>query len=84
MQAISVKHTRELFGGNLGILFYDVTTLYFETTESDELRESGFSKDGKNANAQVVLGLLVSRGGEGNIISHRNRRLAKSLIWVTQ
>ena len=84
VQAISVEHTRELFGGNLGILFYDVTTLYFETTESDELRESGFSKDGKNANAQVVLGLLVSRGGEGNIISHRNRRLAKSLIWVTQ
>lgn len=63
VQAISVEHTRELFGGNLGILFYDVTTLYFETTDSDELRESGFSKDGKNANPQVVLGLLVSRGG---------------------
>jgi transposase len=27
------------------------------------LRESGFSKDGKNSNPQVVLGLLVSRGG---------------------
>lgn len=52
-----------MFGGNLGILFYDVTTLYFETTDSDELRESGFSKDGKNSNSQVVLGLLVSRGG---------------------
>ena len=63
VQAISVEHTRELFGGNLGILFYDVTTLYFETTDSDELRESGFSKDGKNSNSQVVLGLLVSRGG---------------------
>lgn len=45
------------------MLFYDVTTLYFESTETDELRESGFSKDGKNANPQVVLGLLVSRGG---------------------
>lgn len=63
VQEISVKHTRELFGGNLGMLFYDVTTLYFETTDKDELRESGFSKDGKNANPQVVLGLLVSRGG---------------------
>ena len=63
VQAISVEHTRELFGGNLGILFYDVTTLYFETAERDELRESGFSNDGKNANPQVVLGLLVSRGG---------------------
>lgn len=63
VQKISINHTRELFGGNLGMLFYDVTTLYFETTDKDELRESGFSKDGKNANSQVVLGLLVSRGG---------------------
>lgn len=63
VQEISINHTRELFGGNLGMLFYDVTTLYFETTDKDELRESGFSKDGKNANPQVVLGLLVSRGG---------------------
>lgn len=63
VQEISVSHTRKLFGGNLGLLFYDVTTLYFESTETDELRESGFSKDGKNANPQVVLGLLVSRGG---------------------
>ena len=63
VQEISVRHTQALFGGNIGILFYDVTTLYFETMDKDELRESGFSKDGKNANPQVVLGLLVSRGG---------------------
>ena len=63
VQEISVQHTKGLFGGNVGILFYDVTTLYFETTEKDELRNNGFSKDGKNANPQVVLGLLVSRGG---------------------
>ena len=63
VQEISVRHTRQLFGGNIGILFYDVTTLYFETTDKDDLRNNGFSKDGKNANPQVVLGLLVSRGG---------------------
>ena len=63
VQEISVRHTQALFGGNIGILFYDVTTLYFETTDKDELRNNGFSKDGKNANPQVVLGLLVSRGG---------------------
>ncbi len=63
VQEISVRHTQRLFGGNIGILFYDVTTLYFETTNKDELRNNGFSKDGKNANPQVVLGLLVSRGG---------------------
>lgn len=63
VQEISVRHTRRLFGGDIGILFYDVTTLYFETTEKDALRNNGFSKDGKNANPQVVLGLLVSRDG---------------------
>lgn len=62
VQEISVRHTRALFGGDLGLLFYDITTLYFETTDKDELQESGFSKDSKNANSQVVLGLLVSRG----------------------
>lgn len=35
----------------------------FNAIQGEELRESGFSKDGKNSNPQVVLGLLVSRGG---------------------
>jgi transposase len=44
-------------------VFYDVTTLYFEADFADELRKRGFSKDGKHAQPQVVLGLLVSKGG---------------------
>lgn len=28
---ISVEHTRKILGRSIGILFYDVTTLYFET-----------------------------------------------------
>ena len=62
-QQISVEHTRKLFGGKIGLMFYDVTTLYFETAQMDVLREPGFSKDGKTAESQVVLGLLVSEGG---------------------
>lgn len=62
-QQISVEHTRNLFGGKIGLMFYDVTTLYFETAQTDVLREPGFSKDGKTAESQVVLGLLVSEGG---------------------
>ncbi|MBK6545529.1 MAG: hypothetical protein IPG12_09705 [Saprospiraceae bacterium] len=31
-------------------VFYDVTTLYFEAAEEDELRRIGFSKDGKSQN----------------------------------
>lgn len=62
-QQISVEHTRQIFGGKIGLMFYDVTTLYFETSQTDILREPGFSKDGKTAESQVVLGLLVSEGG---------------------
>ena len=63
IQQISIEHTRRILGGKIGLMFYDVTTLYFETDNSDELRETGFSKDGKHSQSQVVLGLLVSQGG---------------------
>lgn len=44
-------------------MFYDVTTLYFEIDREDELRKTGFSKEGKHQNPQIVLGLLVSKNG---------------------
>jgi len=63
IQQISVEHTRKILGGKIGLMFYDVTTLYFESDFSDELRENGFSKDGRHSQPQVVLGLLVSKDG---------------------
>jgi transposase len=63
IQQISVEHTRKILGGKIGLVFYDVTTLYFESDHGDELRERGYSKDGKHSQPQVVLGLLVSLGG---------------------
>ena len=63
VRQISVGHTRKILGGHIGLMFYDVTTLYFETSRTDILRNPGFSKDGKTAESQVVLGLLVSEGG---------------------
>jgi transposase len=63
VQRISVEHTRKILGGKIGLVFYDVTTLYFETDYGDELRKTGFSKDGKHSQPQIVLGLLVSMGG---------------------
>ena len=58
-----MEHTRKILGGKIGVVFYDVTTLYFESNYGDELREKGYSKDGKHSQTQVVLGLLV--GGSG-------------------
>ncbi len=40
-----------------------MTTLYFEVEKDDELRKTGFSKDGKHQHPQIVLGLLVSMDG---------------------
>src|SRR5690554_8200843 len=55
IQRISVEHTRKILGGEIGLVFYDVTTLYFESDKKDDLREAGFSKDGKHSHVQVVL-----------------------------
>jgi len=63
VQEISVEHTRKILGGKIELVFYDVTTLYFETDYGDELRKTGFSKDWKHIQPQIVLGLLVSTGG---------------------
>ena len=63
LQDISYNHTLNLFDGQLSVVFYDVTTLYFEASAEDDLRKIGFSKDGKNQHPQIVLGLLVSTQG---------------------
>ena len=63
VQRISYDHTLKVLGGEISIIFYDVTTLYFEIDDEDNLRGTGFSKDGKHQNPQIVLGLLVSIEG---------------------
>lgn len=63
VQKISYEHTLKLFDDNIGIVFYDVTTLYFEVDKEDELRKTGFSKEGRHQSPQIVLGLLVSKNG---------------------
>lgn len=63
VQQISYAHTLSLFPKGIQVVFYDVTTVYFEIDQEDELRKTGFSKEGKHENPQIVLGLLVSRDG---------------------
>ena len=63
VQQISYEHTLQILGNTISVVFYDVTTVYFESDSQDELRKTGFSKEGKHQNPQIVLGLLVSRGG---------------------
>ena len=63
VQQISYEHTRKILKNDIRVVFYDVTTLYFEIDQEDELRKTGFSKEGKHQNPQIVLGLLVSKHG---------------------
>ena len=63
VQQISYTHTKKILGGQISVVFYDVTTLYFEIDQEDGLRKTGFSKEGKHQNPQIVLGLLVSKNG---------------------
>jgi transposase len=63
VQEISYKHTLNVLDNKISVIFYDVTTLYFEIDSEDDLRKTGFSKEGKHQNPQIVLGLLVSVDG---------------------
>ncbi len=49
-------------GGDVSLVLYDVTTLYFEAEKEDDLRKVGYSKE-RRVDPQVVVGLLVDRGG---------------------
>jgi transposase len=64
------------FSFDFQIVFYDVTTLYFESFTEDEnkidedgnviekgLKRNGFSKDLKFNQPQIVIGLIVTREG---------------------
>lgn len=63
VEDISFAHTRKLLHGRIGVVFYDMTTIYFESSQPDELRMTGFSKDGKHQHPQIFLGLLVGKNG---------------------
>jgi len=52
-----------IFKQKINVLFYDCTTLYFESFTEDELKENGYSKDMKFNQPQVLLALLVTEHG---------------------
>ncbi len=60
-QALSM--TLKLTGEKLRVLFYDATTLYFESFTEDELKKNGYSKDMKFNQPQILLVLFVTEKG---------------------
>lgn len=59
----TISFAKKQYGFDFSLLFYDVTTLYFETFSEDELRKNGFSKDNKSQQPQIVVALMVTPEG---------------------
>lgn len=62
-ETIAVKFAKSHYAFDYSLVFYDVTTLYFESFESDDFRKNGFSKDNKSQQPQILIGLMVSKEG---------------------
>lgn len=63
IEQITFVHSATTMGGCIDVVFYDISTLYFEAADEDDLRRTGYSKDGKFDCPQILLGLLVTREG---------------------
>ena len=54
---------RTLFNNHLDVVFFDVTTFYFqsEIVKQDQLRQMGFGKDGKIGKTQILFSLMIDK-----------------------
>jgi len=63
IEGIVVEFAKNTYAFSFDLLFYDVTTLYFEAFEEDALRRNGFSKDNKSQQPQILVALMVTKEG---------------------
>lgn len=76
IEKMAVAYAKNNLSFDFSLVFYDVTTLYFESFKEDAdttsekgavikkgLRKNGFSKDNKSNQPQIVIGLIVTREG---------------------
>ena len=86
IERLTFEYTKNLLRGEIGVVFYDMTTLYFEASEEDDYRIPGFNKDGKHHQPQIMIGLLVSCSGYpiGYQIFEGNTSETKTLIPVLE
>lgn len=61
-QVATACFTHAVTHGDVSLVLYDVTTLYFEAEKEDDLRKVGYSKE-RRVDPQIVVGLLVDRRG---------------------
>jgi len=63
IQLLSYSNARKILKEKINVVFYDCTTLYFESFTEDELKQNGYSKDMKFNQPQVLLGLISTSEG---------------------
>ena len=63
IQQKTYSYTKQLKGEELDVVFYDCTSLYFESFQQEGLMQNGYSKDGKFNQVQIILSILVTKQG---------------------
>ncbi len=56
------QQLRDLFSVEPELVFYDITSTYFEGQGPAELGRFGYSRDGKPRNRQIVVGVVMMEG----------------------
>jgi len=56
------QQVRDLFSVEPALVFYDITSTYFEGHGPAELGRFGYSRDGKPRNRQIVVGVVMMEG----------------------
>lgn len=63
VEEITCQFIRKHINKNITVLFFDVTTLYFEAFDEDDTRKCGFSKEYRHNQPQIVIALTVTASG---------------------
>ena len=63
LNQLAYNKTKDLFNEKIDVIYFDATTLYFESFTEDEFKRNGYSKDRKFNQPQVVLALMVTKEG---------------------
>ena len=63
LNKLAYNQTLSLFENKIDVVFFDCTTLYFESFDDDDFRKCGYSKDLKFNQPQVLIALMVTKDG---------------------
>ena len=65
-ELLIAKRFLSLRDGPVDLVFYDITSTYFEGDKSlleDDIRKFGYNRDGKRGCRQIVIGIVMTRDG---------------------